>query len=42
MHKLSKLTQKEIDNLNRFITSKEIKSVIETFHQRKDQDHMAL
>ena len=35
MHKLPKLTQKEIENLNRPITSKEIKLVIKTLTRKK-------
>lgn len=37
-----KLTQKEIENLNRPITIKEIESLIKKLQQRKVQDHMAL
>ena len=34
-HKLSKLTEEEVGNLNRFVTSKEIKSVIKYLPTKK-------
>ena len=40
-HKLLKLSQEEIENLNRSITRKGIELVIKTFSQREAQDHMA-
>ena len=39
-NKLSKLTQEEVENLNRSVTSKEIESV-KSPNQRKAQDQMA-
>lgn len=41
-HKLLNVIQKETENLNRFITTKEIELVIEIFPQRKTQAHMTL
>lgn len=40
-HKLSKITQKEIESLERLI-SKETELVIYNFPQRKSQAHVAL
>ena len=41
MHKLPRLNQEEIENMNRPITSTEIETVIKIFQQTKAQDHMA-
>ena len=40
-YNLPKLNQEEIENLNRPITSMEIKTVIKIFQQTKAQDQMA-
>ena len=40
-HKLPKLNQEKIENLNRPITSMEIETVIKIFQQTKAQDQMA-
>ena len=40
-HKLPKLNQEEMENLNRPITSMEIETVIRNFQQTKAQDQMA-
>ena len=41
-YNLPKLHQEEIENLNRSITSQEIKSVIKILPQTKAQDQMTL
>ena len=40
-YNLPKLNQEEIENLNRHITSTEIKTVIKNFQQTKAKDQMA-
>ena len=40
-YNLPKLNQEEIENLNRPVTSMEIKTVIKIFQQTKAQDKMA-
>ena len=41
-YKFPKLNQEEIENLNRPITSMEIKTVIKVFQQRRAQDQVTL
>jgi hypothetical protein len=41
-HDLPKLSQEDINNLNRSIMSNEIEAVIKIFSQRKDQDQRDL
>ena len=41
-YNLPKLNQEEIENLNRPITSMEIKTVIKVFQQRRAQDQVTL
>ena len=40
-YKFPRLNQKEIENMNRLITSNEIESVIKNFQQAEVQDQMA-
>lgn len=40
-HKLSKLTQEEIETLNRPIRNKEIESIIKNFPTKKHPDQLA-